>query len=268
METSRVPHARNAKNHPGRALSEAPRTATEPGRLRSFPSHLQMDRVPTTPATLEKSVSARAGPGRPPSHPQPEAGGPSRRRRGPLTWLPAAVAARRQLVHLDASPAALQHHQAPARAAHLAHHLSFPEQRVAEARGRGEEPDLRAPRLCGGGPGRGRPGCGWWRGLGGRPERRARAAPRPPRRPLLHRRFPGLHGRTSALRRRGFSQPGGKTKEGKDQGLKGSTAHRRRGAVPASGLLRGVEGPRPALLRPCSDASLPTCCGWGRSRPV
>lgn len=226
-----------------------------------------MGRVPTTPATLERSVSARAGPGRPPSHPQPEAGGPSWRRPGPLTWLPAAVAARRQLVHLDASPAALQHHQAPARAAHLAHHLSFPEQRVAEARGRGEEPDLRAPRLCGGRPGRGRPGCGWWRGLGGRPERRARAAPRPPRWPLLHRRFPGLYGRTSALRRRGFSQPGGKRKEGKGQGLKGSTALRRCGAEPASGLLRGVEGPRHPYSAPAqTPASQRAAVGGGAGR--
>lgn len=37
------------------------------------------------------------------------------------------------------------------------------------------------------------------------------------------------------------------------------TVPRRGSADPPSGLLRGVEEPRPPLPRPCSDASLPTC---------
>lgn len=255
METW-VPHARNAKSRPARRDCAATADCYRAGSPSESPFPSREGPRPATPATLDRRVSARAGPGRPPSHPEPEAGGPSWRGRAPLTWLPGAVAPRRQLVHLDADPAALQHRQALARAAYLAHRLGSPEQRAAEARGAGEEPELRAPSRRGGAP-------------GGRLQRRARAAPRTPPWPLLHRRFPGFHGRTSALRRRSFGRPRGKRREAKGHGLRGPTAHRRRGAEPPSGLLCGVEPPRPPAPRPCSDASLPTCSlGAGRGQPV
>lgn len=162
----------------------------------------------------------------------------------PLTWLPGAVAPRRQLVDLDAGPAALQHHQAPARTAHLARRLGPLVQRPAEAGGAGEKPELRALRFRGA-PGR----CGSERR--GRPGSRARAAPRPPSWPPLHRPFPGLHSRASALQ------------TSLEMELPRNRFPASRCAATASGPCRGVEELYPPLLRPRSDAGLATCCLGG-----
>lgn len=200
-------HPRKAKTHPGPARFAA--TADRYGaKSPSLGASLSFREGPHThnsghSGEKEGSVSARARaaplPHTLPHTPSPRREGPGGRGPAPLTRLLGAVAARRQLVHLDAGPAALQHCQAPARAAHLARRLSSSEQRAAELQGAGEEPELRAPRL-GGGPGRGGPGCGGRPRRGDRPGRRARAAPRPSPWPLLHSCFPGLPGRTSALR--------------------------------------------------------------------
>lgn len=133
---------------------------------------------------------------------------------------------------LDARPAALQHRQAPARAAHLACRLGPLGQRAAEPGGAGEEPELRSPGLrgrCRGGPGRGGPGRGG-SGLGDPPGHRACAAPRPPPWPPLHHQFPELLSRVSAVRTFEGDRAEARTRGG--QSLKAPTAPGRRGAEP------------------------------------
>lgn len=259
-ESSGASHQRNAKTHPGpaRFAAIADRDGARSPSLGASFSFREGPHTHNSGHSGEKdgSASARARaaplPHTLPRTPSPRWEGPGGRGPAALTRLLGAVAARRQLVHLDAGPAALQHRQAPARAAHLARRLSSSEQRAAEPRGAGEEPELRAPRLRGG-PGRGGPGCGGRPRRGDRPARRARAAPRPPPWPLLHRCFPGLPGRTSVLRTfGGDGAPAGREARVERQTAKSSNCARTRQCGPAERTAprrRGTAAaPTPPLL--------------------
>ena len=108
------------ENTPGRAHFHGPRGPLR-RRVPLSLSRSKKDRTPTSRAALERSV--RAGPGQDAHRthtPSPRRGCLRGRCAASLTRLPGAVAPRRQLVDFDARPAALQHRQAPARAAHLA----------------------------------------------------------------------------------------------------------------------------------------------------
>lgn len=244
-----MPQARNAKTHPGRRVSAA---TADPLKRRvpswAFPGLRQ---APHT----HNSGGPEKGPCRPgpPTLTPPARGGRAQLAwPAPLTRLLGAVAPHQHLVHLDAGPAALQHRQAPARAAHLARRLGSRGQRAAEARGAGEEQQRRAPRL------RRRPG------RGGRPGHLLRAAPRPPRSPLVHRRFPGS---TAAPPPPGPSEEAdvqrqrGRRREGNRRGLSRSVPGV---AVRSRRADRGGVGNPPLLRRRSDAASLSPV--WGRSR--
>lgn len=273
--------ARNSKTHPGLARScghpRAPCGAGSPGELTS--PFREATRTHNSGRSGEKLDALP-----PAAHPSARDGGPSWRGPAPLTGFPGAVAPRRQLVHLHAGAAALQHRQAPLRAAHLARRLGPAGQRAAELRGAGEEPQRRVLQLRRGpGPGGrlalggrprlgGRTALGGRPGLGGRQGCRARAAPRPPRRSLLHRRLspaprPRL-GSAGLGRRRRSSRRRGKRTEGNHQTRSATCERSRRADRWAASRNPGRRRPRPRpRARPRADADTHALFGGGARRP-